>query len=137
MKELLHDVELLKDEELSRAYKTRPLFHSNHEGVAVLEEEVMEAFDEFDSLTDSFICMKKNVFRDGEQERINDLAAEIEHYAIYAACELIQVAAVARKCIEFRTYERRQEGRKRKLISVPAEIADEILRRIEEDNDAE
>ena len=51
MKELKAAVRTLVVEELERANDKHPFFHSDHEGVAVVEEEKYEAKEEFDKVS--------------------------------------------------------------------------------------
>ena len=44
MKELREKVYTLVDWELNKANENWPLFNSDHEGISVIEEEVVEAF---------------------------------------------------------------------------------------------
>lgn len=46
MKELQRDIEYLVSEELTRANKKNPLFHSDHEAYGVIDEEAKEMMDE-------------------------------------------------------------------------------------------
>ena len=51
MKELQRDIEYLVSEELTRANKKNPLFHSDHEAFGVIDEEVREVIDEVGLIT--------------------------------------------------------------------------------------
>lgn len=46
MKDILIGIDKLAKEELEKADKVNPLFHSDHEGYAVIKEEFEEAVDE-------------------------------------------------------------------------------------------
>lgn len=93
MFELLMSVDELAKKELARANKIFLLFHSRHEGIAVIEEEVYEVANDYKLVCDHFSILKERVFRD--KENIN--TTMLEYYAIHLACEAIQVAAMARK----------------------------------------
>lgn len=97
MNELRTLVEALIKGELKRANKKFPLFHSDHEAVAVIEEEMREASDDGATLADSFEQFKEAVFGDyfisDKRDRINS----IEQFARELACESIQIAAMAQK----------------------------------------
>ena len=43
MKEILIEIDRLAEKEMERANKIHPMFHSDHEGWAVLQEEIEEA----------------------------------------------------------------------------------------------
>ena len=84
--------------ELAAAHETFPPFHSAHEGWAVLKEEVEELETEAEmaasTLTEAWVFIKDN-----------DKAAKGEikwawQYAINAACESIQVAAMCQKFLD-------------------------------------
>lgn len=101
MKQLISDVEKLTTQELTRANEKFPLFHSSHEGYAVLLEEVQElqhdvtAIDgKYCSLVNGLWCSIKN-----NNPSKNDVT-QIKQYAIHAAAEAIQVAAMAQKFID-------------------------------------
>lgn len=97
----------LVDVELASANKQFPQFHSPHEGWAVMQEEINEMkFDmkwikKYQKLL--FFDIMKNygkISQDGSAE-------VIKKYAISAACEAIQVAAMAQK---FMNMEKENEG---------------------------
>ncbi len=95
MKELIKQVQKLAEKEYNRASKLHGnAFHSPHEALGALMEEKCEAGFEHECLeksVDAFLnCVMKNVNTDVVLE-------DIEKYATLAACELIQVAAMARK----------------------------------------
>lgn len=93
---LIEKVEKEIQEELKRANEKFPLFHSDHEALAVIEEEVHEAHIEHIDLNIVFEHFKEAVFNDNaDNEHLND----IKYHALQGACELIQVAAMADKFI--------------------------------------
>ena len=76
------------------ANEQHPLFASNHEGYAVIHEEMEEARDE----------ILKMEYYDGllwsdvkEDENVDEDAEEVEKHAVRCACECIQVEAMCRK----------------------------------------
>lgn len=94
MLRLLDNVKTLVKTELDLANEQHPMFSSNHEGYAVIHEEVEEAYDE----------MIRIEYYDGllwgdvkEDESVEEDADEIERHAIRCACECIQVAAMCEK----------------------------------------
>lgn len=93
MHKLFKSVETLIQEELDRANKKFPLFHSRHEGIAVIGEEVYEVAEDYRLMCSRFSTLKEQVFRD--EENIN--TSMLEYYALLMACEAIQVAAMAKK----------------------------------------
>lgn len=91
------DVRALVDKELAEANERFPQFHSQHEGWAVMLEEVVEAEVEMKTIRGNadgmFDLIRNNV--DAKW-----VAEKIEYAAIHAACEAIQVAAMCRKFME-------------------------------------
>lgn len=95
------DVELLVQKELKSANKKFPMFHSDHEGYAVLKEEVEEAEENLiktkDQIASIWRFTKKNLNKPKES-----VAESIKESAIELAVEAIQVAAMAQKFIDSR-----------------------------------
>ena len=88
------DVENLVEKELASANERFPQFHSPHEGWAVLREEYDELEEEVHQLDGEINCylwgsVKRNTAADNVEA--------IRLRAIAAACEAIQVAAMAQK----------------------------------------
>lgn len=106
MKDILIEIDRIVADELERANKVYPLFHSDHEGVAVIEEEIMEAKTDIGMLDCLFGNLKSNVYRDNIEhiKKIN-LVESIRNNASLAAAELIQVIAMCDK------FEKSQEAR--------------------------
>lgn len=98
MKELKQSVRTVVVEELKRANKKFPLFYSDHEGVAIIEEEKIEAKEEIDRVHKTMWILKNQVFKDYPEQAINS-AEILRDHAISAAAELIQVAAMCEKFI--------------------------------------
>lgn len=98
MQKLIEDVSRLVEEEYGRAGAKFGLTNnSDHETYAVLLEEFQEAQDEMErierKLSGFWECVKANDSHHLELGFLNSL----QKYAIYAACECIQVAAMAKK----------------------------------------
>ena len=98
MKELREKVYTLVDWELNKANENWPLFNSDHEGISVIEEEVVEAFVEAISAKENFESLKNKVFND-DKEATPFICTDIKNAASLAAAEFIQVAAMAQKFI--------------------------------------
>lgn len=96
MKELLNDIETLISEELERANKDNPLFHSRHEGLAVIEEEVWETMYEITNIEELSKKIRVNVFYDSTEEA-SSFVKKLRRIALLAAAELVQVAAMCDK----------------------------------------
>ena len=96
MRELLREVHKLEKAELARANKAFPLFNSDHEGIAVLEEEIYEAEKERRDVIRVFKTMRVRTFEDMPEGARHD-ARRLKISALLAACEYIQVAAMAEK----------------------------------------
>lgn len=91
-----NSVKYLAAAELNRANELHPAFASAHEGWAVLLEEIRELSSETHAIEE----MHQLVFADVMQDRsARDGISCVYETAIRAACEAIQVAAMAKKYI--------------------------------------
>ena len=100
MKRLLMDMRKTVENELLRAqtgFGTH--YHSPHEGYGVLTEEMFEANQEVSRLTKASQVLLFDLHENNNQG-MTDCLDTIEEYATLAACEYVQVAAVARKMRE-------------------------------------
>lgn len=100
MKRLLAEMRKTVENELLRAqvgHGTR--YHSPHEGYGVLTEELFEAKQEVERLTSTSQVLLYDLHANNKQS-MSDCLDIIEEYATLAACEYVQVAAVARKMRE-------------------------------------
>lgn len=97
MKQPLNDIEILISEELERANEENPLFNSRHEGLAVIEEEVWEAGLEFDAVKKYLDKVKLKTFIDDTIDTDRWVIDGLRKYALKAAAELIQTAAMCDK----------------------------------------
>lgn len=92
------DVEALVEKELEAANKKFPLFHSPHEGYAVLLEEVEELKDNINNIDHDMPVLWKLVKKNeanGDQAKV--FIRSIRIMAILAATEAIQTAAMCEK----------------------------------------
>lgn len=99
MKKLLIEVGELTDKEYARANEQYPAFASDHEGYAVIEEEVDETREAVAFIREACGRMKQDV-RANDSEKVRKVAGGIYEAAEAAAAEAIQVAAMAQKIIE-------------------------------------
>lgn len=83
--------------ELASANKKFPQFHSPHEGWAVILEEIKELCDECKHMKKESKQMFDFIM---ENQHVNGFVNGMKRHAIYAACEAIQVAAMAQKFID-------------------------------------
>ena len=91
------DVIELIEKELKSANEKFPLFASNHEGYAILKEEIEEAKDEVVWVKEKLGCMWELIKKNHDAT----LEAEfLKEFAIQGAVELIQVAAMAQKFMD-------------------------------------
>lgn len=97
MNAVKEDVKKLVQKELESANQRFPMFRSDHEGAAVIVEEIEEAQEDINSIQRNFGDLWKSVKRNSEPEYH---AESIYYCAISLACEAIQVAAMAQKFID-------------------------------------
>lgn len=97
MKELRKWASKLARWEPADANESKPLFASDHEGLAIIEEEVWEARNAMETIELWMDELKENVFMDDPYEEKRDSIDCIEKKALDGACELIQVAAMCQK----------------------------------------
>ena len=92
MTKLLTEISTLASRELERANQDNPPFYSRHEGVAVILEEAEELSEETE-------CVFRLLAELWESVKANRAASteELKQAAIRAACEAVQVAAMAEK----------------------------------------
>lgn len=91
------DVRALVDKELAAANERFPQFHSQHEGYAVIQEEVDELKEDMDRINGRIPSLRARVRFNNSCE---ELVSRIFDDAINAACEAIQVAAMCKKFLE-------------------------------------
>lgn len=97
MNAVSEDVEKLAGKELEAANERFPQFHSEHEGWAVMQEEAEGLQEECASIEMAMEQLWHRI-RDGIPTAQH--VALVEQYAEAAACEAIQVAAMARKYLD-------------------------------------
>ena len=92
------DVEALVQKELEAANKNFPLFHSAHEGYAVLLEEVEELKDKISEIEKNMSMLWKFIKNNEiDEERAISIIGSTNTVATLAAVEAIQVAAMCKK----------------------------------------
>ena len=94
MNKLLNKVNVLADEELKMANEQYPLFASDHEGAAVLLEEIEEAEDEMERIKSAYDILWRSIKHD--MMSIRELEPLRKHATLCAA-ECIQVVAMCEK----------------------------------------
>lgn len=96
-KKTMEGVKYLVQNELDMACEIHGnKFHSAHEAYAVVLEENNELYDEFCDIDSHLDKYWESVIHDNADNKELEL---IEKHAIRAACEAIQVAAMARKAM--------------------------------------
>lgn len=97
MDKILKKMEAAAEEEYEKISAKWGVFHSSHEGYAVLQEEVEEAHEEMESLREDMKALWGKIREDAEDEAAG-IAEEIYNDAMRGAAELMQVGAV---CLRF------------------------------------
>lgn len=96
---LMKRIEDIAQDELERANKTYPLFHSLHEGYAVLQEEIDEVID-----NNTFAMKEKaemwNSIKDNDSQNSVIHAKDMKYYLLQATAEMIQCVAMCQKIID-------------------------------------
>lgn len=96
---LIDSVKDIVKQEEEAAIKVHPLFNSAHEGKAVIEEELDEASFEVDMMKECFGRLWYSIKHNDKADAVN-IAENLSLYGVKAACECIQVAAMANKYVE-------------------------------------
>lgn len=92
-------VEKLAEMERQDANRKFPLFHSMHEGYAVLLEEAEEAREALDFAEGSLSMLWAHI-RDNNAGRALEFAGRVREHALDLAVEAVQAAAMAQKFID-------------------------------------
>ena len=98
--ELTERVEELSKDELKRANQEFPMFHSRHEGLGVISEELYEVEEDLKLVETHADALKVSIFRDRDSNYVCEKASKLKAEALRAASELIQVAAMCQKMID-------------------------------------
>ena len=98
MNAIENQVRQLVDVELAAANERFPQFHSAHEGWAVILEELEEVDEAVSRAKASSEILWKNIR--GNEDDADVYAIFLGEYAINAACEAIQVAAMCKKFLD-------------------------------------
>lgn len=93
-----NQVRELVNVELESANRQFPQFHSPHEGWAVMLEECKELEDEYCKISNEMEEMLSSIRMNDNCD--NECARVILRHAVFAACEAIQVAAMAQKYLD-------------------------------------
>ena len=99
MKKLLVEVGELTDKEYARANEQYPAFASDHEGYAVIDEEIQETGEALTAVFDAARGMREAI-RKNDAEEVRKTAQAMYEAAQNVAAEAIQTAAMAQKTIE-------------------------------------
>ena len=110
MSTIKSDVENLVQKELESANQRFPMFRSDHEGAAVICEEIQEAEYEFECIKDRFRELWRSIKCNMPPEWNYEINKVIVNRAQNLACEAIQVAAMAQKFIDSQKEREKSEG---------------------------
>ena len=97
MNAIENDVRALVDKELAAANERFPQFHSAHEGYAVILEEFEEVKEQMAAGERFLGYMWDRIRHDSPAKNASD---NLMLFAIGAACEAIQVAAMCQKFLD-------------------------------------
>lgn len=92
-----NQVRQLVEVELAAANERFPQFHSQHEGYAVIKEEVEETREQLDAAERYMDYLWRRVKEDSPTK---EQAKYVKMFSINAACEAIQVAAMCQKFLD-------------------------------------
>ena len=98
MSTIKSDVEKLVQKELEFANRKFPMFRSDHEGAAVIYEEIEECKQEIENLEIQFEVLWSYVKADNKMSVSTSVRLKLT--AANLACEAIQVSAMAQKFID-------------------------------------
>lgn len=85
--------------ELAAANERFPQFHSQHEGYAVILEEFQETKEQLESV-ERKLGYTWDLIRGNASAK--NMISNMKEFAIWTACEAIQVAAMCQKFLEMR-----------------------------------
>ena len=108
MSTIKSDVEKLVQKELEFANQRFPMFRSDHEGAAVIYEEMQECEQEIENLEIQFEVLWSYVKDDNKMSVIT--SERLKLTAANLACEAIQVAAMAQKFMDSQKEREKSEG---------------------------
>ena len=97
MNAVKQDVEKLVQKELKSANRRFPMFRSDHEGAAVIFEEMQETENELKNAQEYFKALCESVKQNVDAEWCGE---SVKIAPVNLACEAIQVAAMAQKFID-------------------------------------
>ena len=103
------DVEKLVQKELESANQRFPMFRSDHEGAAVIFEEIEETESEMRAVNRHFASTWYSV-KQNERIKTYSYINKLKNSAVNLACEAIQVAAMAQKFIDSQKEREKSEG---------------------------
>ena len=105
MKELINLMDIIAQAELNRANETWPRFHSKHEAMGVIDEEVFEMNIELEQTNKWLKDLRIAVYRDFD---LNKPISEMEKKLSATLAEGVQVLAILKK---FKCYLDKEEQR--------------------------
>lgn len=101
MKKTLCAIKEVIASELTESNKNYPLFHSRHEGKAVLQEEIEEMIDEYEKVSTAYKHLWNLIKVDGAEKTVIETLEYAKEHAELMVAEAVQVAAMLEKMIMF------------------------------------
>lgn len=94
---LVEEIIKLTENELNLSNKKHSTFHSKYEGLGILTKELWEHTEDIEMLNKYFKKIQLAIYSNEDNQHLRDLIIGAYNYAVMAASEMIQVAAMCKK----------------------------------------